>query len=237
MRKKRVSVPSDQIPAMIQAYLTGAHSTELAARYGMSQPAIAYQLRRHGIRLRSKTETNRMRAPVDAAELTRLTEAAELSQAAIARHFGVSQATIERALRALGLRSVRGRGSPMEANFFWNGGRRIDEDRYVMVKAPKHPYATADGYVREHRLVMERVLGRYLRPEEVVHHKRGRSNHPDNLEVFASQADHMRHEWATNWHPRMVALLNRQAQRQFAQRRRRSSPNRPASGTDAVQSP
>lgn len=237
MRKKRASVPPDQVLVMIQAYLAGTHSTILAARYGMTQPAIAYQLRKHGVRLRSTTETNRMRAPVEMTELVRLAEAAELSQAAIAGHFGVSQATIERALRALGLRSVRGRGSPMEANFFWNGGRRIDADRYVMVKMPDHPYATADGYVREHRLVMERILGRYLRPEEVVHHKLGRSNHPDNLEVFPNQAEHMRHEWATNWYPRLQLLLSRQAQHQSGQRRRRSSPNPPGSGTDAGPSP
>ncbi|CDS48893.1 hypothetical protein [Polaromonas sp. CG9_12] len=48
---------------------------------------------------------------------------------------------------------------------------------------------------------MERILGRYLRPEEEVHHKDGdpTNNHPDNLQVFATHAEHMRHHWEQEW--------------------------------------
>lgn len=44
----------------------------------------------------------------------------------------------------------------------------------------------------EHRIVMERVLGRKLTYDDVVHHKDGnkRNNHPDNLEVM-TRADHI----------------------------------------------
>lgn len=46
----------------------------------------------------------------------------------------------------------------------------------------------------EHRIVAERMLGRPLRPEEVVHHIDGdkRNNAENNLRVFASQAEHAR---------------------------------------------
>lgn len=69
----------------------------------------------------------------------------------------------------------------------------IDKGGYRLVKAHGHPHATKSGYVREHRLVMEKMIGRYLLPSEVVHHKdeNTANNSPDNLELFDSQAMHV----------------------------------------------
>lgn len=41
---------------------------------------------------------------------------------------------------------------------------------YIVAYAPKHPNAHRDGYVMLHTIIMERNLGRYLMPNEVVHH-------------------------------------------------------------------
>jgi HNH endonuclease len=57
-----------------------------------------------------------------------------------------------------------GKGNP---NF--SGGKYMDDKGYIRVLRPKHPYANK-GYVYEHRLVMEKYLGRYLEPWETVHH-------------------------------------------------------------------
>ena len=62
-----------------------------------------------------------------------------------------------------------------------------------MIYKPEHPFATNHGYIREHRLIMEEHLGRYLTREEVVHHidEDGLNNNINNLELL-SGAEHRR---------------------------------------------
>ena len=83
------------------------------------------------------------------------------------------------------LNHKRGQGA---AN--WKGGKYIKGHGYIIVKIQPDDffYAMADkhGYVREHRLVMAKKLGRCLQPWEFVHHKGIRfcdiRNKSDNLE-------------------------------------------------------
>jgi hypothetical protein len=77
----------------------------------------------------------------------------------------------------------------------WKGGRTRggEQGRYVLIHRPDHPAASSIGYVLEHRLVMETVVGRHLLPSEIVHHLNGDTtdNRPENLEVM-TQAEHAR---------------------------------------------
>jgi endogenous inhibitor of DNA gyrase (YacG/DUF329 family) len=66
------------------------------------------------------------------------------------------------------------------------------EGGYVQVQAPpEHPHRPKRGYIMEHRLVMEQMIGRYLQPYESVHHRNGvkDDNRPENLEIVT----HARH--------------------------------------------
>lgn len=53
-------------------------------------------------------------------------------------------------------------------------------------KHRNHAGYVTDGGIFEHRVVMERLIGRPLRPEENVHHRNGikDDNRPGNLELW-----------------------------------------------------
>jgi len=55
-----------------------------------------------------------------------------------------------------------------------------------MVLVREHPRAGSNGYVFEHVLVMEELVGRHLVAGETVHHLNGvrEDNRPENLELW-----------------------------------------------------
>lgn len=101
-----------------------------------------------------------------------------------------SEATKQKISKTL-MGRFRGPESPT-----WKGGRWIDERGYVRV--PMRPGSAEYEY--EHRLVMEKILGRKLEPQEIVHHKGDRfpidsnenrsDNRPENLQHFQNKSAH-----------------------------------------------
>lgn len=85
--------------------------------------------------------------------------------------------------------SKKNKGS---GNGKWKGGKR-KHNGYILIYCPKHPTATKCGYVLEHRLIVEKKIGRYLKKEENVHHiDFNKSNNDiDNLMLFPTTKAHM----------------------------------------------
>ncbi|NBV27950.1 hypothetical protein EBS02_02870 [bacterium] len=72
-----------------------------------------------------------------------------------------------------------------------NSDKPTNTNDYVWVYLPDHPNAMSNGYVYEHRLVMERALGRFLRENEQVQHTDGNphNNTITNLELWVDDKD------------------------------------------------
>jgi hypothetical protein len=98
------------------------------------------------------------------------------------------------------------------ANPRWRGGgkpRQSGPRGYIYAKAPGHPRGQRNnGYVFEHILVMEALLGRRLLPGENVHHRNGvrADNRPQNLELWVrGQPSGCRVEDAVAWAREILA--------------------------------
>ena len=78
-------------------------------------------------------------------------------------------------------------------NFHWKGGIKTRKDGYVMVRMGVFKKNSTNAYKLQHRLVMEKVVGRELLRSEIVHHKNGNNgdNRIENLEIM-TQAEHAR---------------------------------------------
>ena len=61
----------------------------------------------------------------------------------------------------------------------WKGGKHLNAKGYVLIRKEGHPRASKRGnYVREHIILIEQNIGRYLKDDEIVHHING--NKSDN---------------------------------------------------------
>jgi hypothetical protein len=86
--------------------------------------------------------------------------------------------------------------------------QRGSEKRYLEAKEYVRAIDWSTGkrrFIMEHRLVMERMIGWRLRPEERVHHINGdrADKRPENLRPDADHSEHMRIE-----HPKLAPKMN-----------------------------
>lgn len=104
------------------------------------------------------------------------------------KNFPIYKARVTTCSKECG-RTLSGKKQTGDKNHQWDGGKQHLTAGYVRVKVNNHPFADSNGYIMEHRLVMEQHLGRPLTRKEHVHHKNGNraDNRIENLELWTTK--------------------------------------------------
>lgn len=176
------------VSQIVSMYNSGMIPRAIAEAIGCSVSNVRYILERSGTEMRRQEKID---WPIE--DMRKWYEVDGMTVEEIGKRLGRSGKVVNKVCKKHGFR-MRPRGQKFGPEHKgWKGGRIVDKGGYILVYAKDHPRASSSGYVREHRLVMEKKLGRFLLPGEVVHHIDGvtHNNHPDNLELFQTNGKHL----------------------------------------------
>lgn len=211
----RRTVHPDFLQRLKELYESGLSAPRVGEILGIHGMTVLYHARRLGIVRQQK----RIEWPIE--QMRQWYEVERLTLQQIADRLGQNQKVVNKVAKKHGF-VLRRRGPKSGVEHpGWKGGRTRDKSGYILVYVPSHPQANSNGYIREHRLVMEQMLGRHLLPEEVVHHKDNNpaNNDPSNLELFHTNAAHLAEtlrgqcpEWTPEGRERILRGVERHAE-------------------------
>lgn len=114
----------------------------------------------------------------DVSTLTIAYEQNNWSTLKVAKYFKADPETILKWARKFGIQTDK-----------YHKGYISTQSGYILIKAENHPNADSKGYVREHILLMEKNIGRYLNDDEIVHHINGikNDNRIENLVIMSDE--------------------------------------------------
>ena len=167
--KKKFTVSKE---VLAEAYARLGSAEKVGKEFGVSKKLILNHMKELGIK---RAPSNKAKGIKHARKIERLSSQG-FSGVQIARELGTSPETVYQIAKREGIEIID--------NF--HKGHITTWSGYRMIRKPEHPFSDSKGYVREHRLVMEDYLGRYLEEDECIHHIDGNksNNSIENLELM-----------------------------------------------------
>jgi hypothetical protein len=171
--ERKMFVTKEQLA---QDYMKLGTMLDVANKYGVSKKLILVYMKRFGI-----PRDNRNHKHISI-ETIRNMAATGMSTKDAERVIGINANYITRIAKRNGFKFT----DP------YHPGYSTKNRGYIMKYAYRHPFKNSGNCVMEHRLVVEKHLGRYLTKDEVVHHinRIVNDNRIENL-VVMSKADHV----------------------------------------------